>query len=263
MNQTDVSTAYQELLVCARREIVSRSVSSPGELVWAKQVLRALPGVYDESLHGQAVGMLASALVEAMLSLQASLFYSTNLHSGQVPLAEALVAGSRLLAELLESVKVQRLEDLSRALLLEGEVRDMCAPIFARRHRHIYTSGSDLELFLGNLDRALSGAVQLVAEPERSRICSGSGSFRELAHQSVQNARSKLSLFFSKSLSEWYKALVFCRRARKFMQSAPVDVARLTPVFDAAETHLSAMDYARSMAHLNVLAEELKPGEKS
>lgn len=262
MNEkTDVSTAYTKLLACARREIVSRSASSPG--VWAKQVLRALPAVYDESLHGQAVSTIASALVDAMLSLQASLLYSTNLHNGQIPLAEGLVSGSRILAEILESIKFNRPEDLARALLVEGDVHDMCAPIFARRHRHIYTSGSDLEIFLGNLDRALAGAVQLVAEPERSRIGSSSGSFRELAHQSVQNARSKLSRLFSKSMSEWYKSQVFCRWARKFVLSgAPVDAARLKPMFDAAETHLASMDYARSMAHLNLLAEELDPGRE-
>ncbi|MBK9141620.1 MAG: hypothetical protein IPM23_03925 [Candidatus Melainabacteria bacterium] len=262
MKQVDISRAFEELLARTRREIVSPRGTSSGELVWTRQLCRVLPDDYDEKLYGPAVSTIASALVDAMQSLQASLFYSTNLHNGQIPFAEALVGSCGILTEILSKARVQRQADLALALLVEGDVRDLCAPIFARRHRHIYTSGSDLEIFLGNLDRAISGAVQLVAEPERSRNHLGSGSFRELAHQSVLNARSKLSRFFSKSLSEWNKSLVFCRWGRKFMQSAPVDVARLTQIFDAAETHLSAMDYARSMAHLDILAEELDSGQK-
>lgn len=218
-------------------------------LIWATQLVAAFSNQseFDERTRTNA---LLSAIIQASTArslesvLRSGETFKAQEHDLKVILgaAEQLVAFAHANDRGMSLVIGRTLIARSSALLL------MLAD---KSERHLTTIASDLDIFVNELWAIADGARSFAADPHAFQVLPPTRRVK-LSATALSNARYSLCFWFSRSLSDWSKALVYCHQVKtNLLPGLEIyHVASATKSIDTAIAALKAKDYRTSVKAL-------------
>jgi hypothetical protein len=208
--------------------------------VWAGQAVLATHDSTDLDTRRKVTSHVTAIAVRAVIEVRKSAFTAGALHKWMATNVDVIERCASLLSDM--AAGGGRELALAQALVVGGFAKQLSSAIAPHRSTvYAYTKAEDLDDFLKTLADLMEAASRLTVEPtpdtttESERV--------KLVCLALSNAQHSLSALFSRKLSDWDKARVLTRHARKLAEASH---STLLPAFDEADQALAAFDYGKS-----------------